>query len=168
MGSIDDLALWTTADALLDCVSGELAQTAAGAPTWQSVVAGQTIPDEACHCGQLSVHIPSMWPSDAFPAPVDRPRGQRCDAMYTVADFVVTVLRCAPQPDEHGRPPLPPELTAAAQLDFHDRYAMRKGATCCFGTRLWTMGDHLAVGEMGACVGSELHCLVALNNCEGC
>ena len=168
MGSIDPLALFNTADALLDCVAGELEQTTAGAPDWQSVVAGQTIPDEACHCGQLSVHVPQMWPSDQFPEPVARPRGVKCDAAYTVVEYVVTVLRCAPQPDDQGRPPLAAELTAAAQLDFSDRYAMRKGATCCFANRLWVMSQHIAIGEMGACAGSELHCLVALPNCEDC
>lgn len=168
MGSIDALALWTTADALLDCVSAELAATAAGAPAWQSVVPGAEIIDDVCHCGQLTVHVPRMYASDAFPEPLAKPRGVNCDATYTVAEYVVTVLRCQPQPDDAGRPPRATEMTAAAQVDFSDRYAMRMGATCCFNSRLWVMGDHLAQGESGGCAGSALHCFVALLNCEGC
>jgi hypothetical protein len=167
-GTIDPLVLWSTASALRDCVVAELADTPAGAPEWRAVVTGQTIIPEHCHCGQLTIHVPSMYPSDAFPDPQERPRGNCNEAKFTAVEYVITVLRCQPQLDDQGRPPAMAEMEAAAQTDFNDRYAMRKAATCCFSNRIWYMGQHLAVGEEGTCAGSELHLLVAALNCEGC
>lgn len=166
MGTIDQQVLWAKASMLLDCVVVELDATPDGAPAWRAVVPGQTIITEACHCGQLTVHVPRMFPSDRFPDLLQNPRGN-CDPKFTVADMVVTMLRCAPQPDDQGRPPPVDKITEAARRDFDDRYAMRKAATCCaLGLKL--IGDHLAVGEEGVCVGSELHVFVALLNCESC
>lgn len=168
--------LYEACSDLLACVGEQLAETELGAPAYQAVVPGQQIAWDVCTCGQLTVHVQRLYPSDRFPTirqtgPFNR--GQ-CGEM-TVAEVVVTILRCQPQPDDAGHVPRHEDMDEAGRLDFQDRWAVRRGVVCCFQPddpqqpgQVHLLGEQIAVGEQGACAGSELHVFVPLANCLPC
>lgn len=163
-------------EALLECVSAELADTAAGAPAHAYLVPGSQVAFDRCHCGgQLTIHIRSMWPSEVFPAQVLTPLS--CAAPFTAVEYVVTVLRCAPTVAPDGKsPPTGAQIEAAAVTDWADREAVRRGVLCCQlsdpdrrkAQLKMALQEHLGVGAEGQCVGSELHVVVGFPNCEEC
>lgn len=155
---------------LLDCATTALALTAAGAPQRVAMYTGIEVTWEHCDCGVLGLHIPRSYPSDAFPDQKVRgpfKTGEGCGAPFTVVEYVLTVLRCVPTGDG-ARPPTPGALALAMATDLDDRQAVLWGTKCCLAARLHHIGDQLAVGEGGACAGSELHVFVAFSNCQGC
>jgi hypothetical protein len=115
-----------------------------------------------------------MYPSDNFPVVKQVGPWERCTAKFTVVEYAVTILRCAPAQDDRGRPPAMAALQTAALLDHLDRWAVRKGITCCLTStdkrrvRPWALGEQLAVGGEGMCVGSETRVLVSFPGCLGC
>lgn len=168
-------ATWDMAERLLLCVSERLAGVPAGSPARALVAPGSQIAWDECECGQLTVHMRTVFPAENFPfqkltAPFDK-----CDpAAWSVAEFVITILRCVPVQGDDGNAPTAARLHEAARLDHLDRWAVRAGVACCFESEqpaLRTprlMQEQLAVGAEGMCVGSELHVLVGLRNCEAC
>lgn len=170
----EQAATYTMAKRLLTCVHEQLAATTAGAPARAMVVTGAEIAWDDCECGQLTVHMLRTYPSDQFPVLKQVGPFDRCEAAYTVAEYVVTILRCVPVQDDTGRAPTPAAMDAAAQVDHEDRWAVRRGVACCFENddprrrtkRL--IQEQLAVGDEGQCAGSELHLFVAFNNCVEC
>lgn len=171
----EELATWDMSNRLLQCVSAQLAETTAGSPARALVIPGAQVAWDVCECGQLTVHLRTMYPSDSFPAQKLSAPFEKCDpAAWSVAEFVVTILRCVPVQDNRGNPPAAAELHAAALTDQIDRWAVRRGVTCCFedeDPRAPTprlLQEQLAVGAEGRCMGSELHVLVGLRNCEAC
>lgn len=175
-GSTDMDAVWDTASAILDCVHATLAETDAGAPARRCVVPGSEVAWDECECGgQLTVHVLRTYPSDSFPLlKISGPFTGPCQAVYTVAEYVVTVLRCTPTLHDNGDPPTCAELSAAAHTDQQDRWAVRRGVSCCFANddprvlRPMLLQEQLAVGALGACAGSEQHVFVGHPNCLDC
>lgn len=159
---------------LLDCVGEQLAATTSGAPARALVSPGQEIAWDDCECGQLSVHMPRAYPSDTFPVLKQVGPFDRCEAKFTVVEYVVTILRCVPVSKDRGDPPTAAELTAASRVDHEDRWAVRRGVACCFEAEdprrrtLRLLQEQLAVGSEGECMGSELHLFVAFANCDPC
>lgn len=167
-------AVWDMANRLLLCVSERLAATPDGAPARSMVIPGAQVAWDQCQCGQLTVHTRTAYPSDNFPAQKLTGSFDKCPATWLVVEYVITVLRCVPVQDNRGNPPAPDALHAAAERDLLDRHAVRRGVTCCFADENPALRtprlqqEQLAVGVEGQCMGSELHVLVALRNCEDC
>ncbi len=159
-------AIWTVANQLLECAAGQLAETPSGAPDRQCVVYGSELIWDECDCGLLAVHVPQIFFSETFPN--IRLASSNCNSPFVVAEYVVSILRCVPQPDANGNPPDCPKVSAAAHIDFTDRWAVWRGVACCLGSRLHLVQQQLAIGEAGACAGSQLHVLVASSNCVDC
>ncbi len=166
--------MFDMAQRLLLCCSAQLAATPAGAPARAAVIPGEEVAWDDCECGQLTVHVLRAFPTDHFPIPKTDPPFTQCGAALTLAEFVVTILRCVPVQDDNGRPPKPEALSTAAQQDFADRWAVQRGVICCFdqfdpsARPMRLLGEQLAVGTDGQCAGSEQHVFVGFNNCQPC
>jgi len=168
---------WDAAERLLTCVHQALAETPDGAPARHCVVPGALVAWDDCECdgGQLTVHVVNSVPSRDFPFQVTAPPfDPGCLYPYTVVHLVVTMLRCVPVQDDRGRPPTCAALSAAAHTALSDRWAMQRGAVCCWSDvdplvrPKVLLQDHLSVGGDGHCAGSELHVMVGLKNCLPC
>lgn len=167
-------ATFDMAERLLNCVGAALAATTSGAPARSLVSPGAEIAWDDCECGQLSVHMLRTYPADSFPALKQTGPFVRCEAKLTVAEYVVTILRCVPVSHDDGSPPTAAALTAASRIDHEDRWAVRRGVGCCFANddplaaTQYLIQEQLAVGSEGQCMGSELHVFVAFPNCLPC
>lgn len=167
-------AVWDQANQLLECVSVELAALEAGSPPRAFVAPGAAIAWDDCQCGQLTVHVVRLYPSDTFPTPKQTGPYSRCAPRMTVGEFVVTILRCVPVQGDRGESPSAVALHGAALTDQRDRAAVRRGVVCCLtpddprAARNFLMQEQLAVGSEGECMGSELHVLVGMPNCLDC
>lgn len=166
------------AQALLLCVSEQLAATPAGSPARALVAPGAEIAWDNCQCGQLTVHTLELVPSDTFPVQKQLPPFNDCGFAWWVVHYVVTILRCVTIQDEDANPPAPADLTADAGIDLLDRWAVRQGIACCMQAykaanpagppRPWLPQSQLAVGAEGQCMGSEAHVLVGFLACGDC
>lgn len=159
-----------TAAALLLCVGEALSEVDAGAPARSCVVPGTQVAWDQCDCGgQLTVHVPQDYPSDTFPN-INRRALPGCAPQLQVVEYVVTILRCAPSPDQRGKPPSCEELEAAFYRDMADRDAVRKGVACCLDAKRFPflLQEHNAVGSDGGCVGSQLRVFVRHTACVAC
>lgn len=180
--SPEPTAFYDLAAALLEAVATELDLFAAagnglGAPARRCVVLGQELTWDDCDCGLLTVHAKTDYPSENFPFQLG---GQgpsvSCKVPWTVVQYAVTILRCAPGMSDDGKPPPCDALAAAARLDYADRVAVLRGVGCYLATPINTGGatrPHLiqeqqAIGDQGQCAGSELNVLVGLANCVVC
>lgn len=179
----DPLAIYGIAERLRECVHDRLGSTPEGAPPRSCVIAGSIAWDD-CECGQLVVamrrqYFSSNFPNEA-PAPPAPPGHGRCGPPLLVAEYVISILRCAPSGGDDPNPPTCEALDAAAQSAAHDAWAVRWGAHCCL--KEWrgsndpevSITDFLFrgqpfVGPMGMCQGSELTVLVGIiNACPPC
>lgn len=168
--------VWEYATRLLGCVHQVLAETEAGAPARQCVMPGGQVAWDECECngGQLTVHVATDYPADTFPLQKLSGPFDRCEAAYLVVHYVITVLRCVPVQDDHGKPPPCAALSDAGHQAMQDRWALRRGVACCFeaDNRLSRppvlMQEALSVGGEGRCAGVELHVLVGFTNCVPC
>lgn len=173
---------------ILACVCAALEQAAAeddtgclpGCPTRACVVPGRPAWDscgqEDCGDevgGQLTVHLVGLRPA---PTTGDATRVAMAAAgcgppPRTVAELVVTLLRCAPVPDDTGCPPDCEEMDAAARVVHADAVTVWSALTCCLpeithsrrGTPRWELpaGPQI-VGPQGGCVGVEQRVLVTM------
>lgn len=183
-------ALHEVAEAVLGCVCAQLDQMAAavedypGCPCRACVVPGTPAWD-SCEdpCGggevggQLTVHTARTYMTSDFPtAERDAARvlGDRScvPPAWTAVELVVTLLRCAPGPDEGGCPPSCDDLAASARILHLDMAAVHNALLCCFpttGTRRrgprYVIGQQRTVGPEGLCVGVEQRLTVALPSC---
>lgn len=146
-------ALYEQAVELLACVGEALADTDQGAPAEQCIVTGSEVAWDRCHCGQLTIHVPRVYPSDSFPVLRQKGPFNRGCTDLTVAEFVVTILRCQPAQDDDGMPPPCEAMSVATVIDFQDRWAVRRGVACCFAPasptqpgRSHLVQEQLAVG----------------------
>lgn len=137
-------------------------------PDRHGVVPGAIAWDE-CDCGLLAVSLARVFLSDTFPDELNAPTGIRCDAAYEVGEFVLQIIRCAPQPEGQDLAPSVAALDASAQETLQDLHELLESIS----VRLCEMDDardikaHVlrpatAQGPTGACTGWELRVLVAL------
>lgn len=136
-------------------------------PDRHGVVPGAIAWDE-CDCGLLAVSVAQIFLTETFPDQLTRKVSNACDAPYEVAELVIQVVRCAPNPDGLD-PPTVAELDASAQEVLRDAYEMLKGASVrlCEMNRDRDIVDFMlrpltAQGPSGGCVGNELRAYVAL------
>lgn len=152
------------ADTLLDCACEALAQTTCGCPNCSFVAVGTVAWDNCCDGGQLWVTVDRMFPYERFPSPATG-APVLCGTQLA-ADLVITVLRCAPQPDENGNAPSPEVIQVAALGIYEDMEAVMSGVLCCLSPtkkcRPFVITSHRPLGPAGGCQGSELRLTVAL------
>lgn len=136
-------------------------------PDRHGVVPG-AIAWDACDCGMLAVSIAQVYPSETFPAPQTAPLGA-CQAPYEVAELVVQIIRCAPNPEGQQLWPSMPALDGSAQLVAQDAYETLRAVSLelCGMSEQRDISDYLirtqvAQGPSGCCVGTELRALVSL------
>lgn len=163
-------------EALLECVSEQLAATPAGAPAHAFLVPGAQVAFDRCQCdGQLTVHVRTSYPSEVFPAQILTTAA--CSAPYTAVEYVVTVLRCVATSGPTPRSfPTAAQIQADAVTDWSDREAVLRGVLCCQlsdpdrrkAPLKMTVQEQLGVGAEGQCAGSELHVVIGFPNCEEC
>lgn len=179
-------AMYDIATRIKGCILPYLEGTSKGLPDRTCVAAGLIAWDN-CECGQLVV---SMQRKNEVNAPnlprsaAVNPGRRECGPPLMQADFLVSMLRCAPSGggvDGNGNvmPPTCEELDAAARVSSEDAWAVMAGVTCCLaeaiktrqedGTKLYvdfTIGQQTFVGPDGMCMGSELPVSVVIDN--GC
>jgi hypothetical protein len=190
--SLQPLDIHDMAVSLLGCVCAALDAAAAtvpgqpGCPDCRACVVPGTVAWDSCDSpcgetggsgGQLTVNVSRIYAStlDAFPAEARIVQGKRgcIPPPLTAVDLVVTLLRCAPSPNEEGCPPTCEDLTAAGQILHVDMVTVYDALLCCLpGTqparrlgRLFVMGPQATVGPQGGCVGLEQRVTVALPCC---
>lgn len=178
-------AFFDLAEALLDCVCAQMTEIAdtdadyAGCPCAVFVSNGPPAHDFCCEpCdgtagGQVTVHVETVYPSDNFPDPSET--YEPCRATTWVAALTVTVVRCAPIPDEQGRVD-PTENAAVARTQSIDAYAALQALSCCLGNdappgrrnrRIAIQGSTAAV-EAGGCASVTVSALVEAGRVCGC
>lgn len=131
-------------------------------------VPGEVAWDECCD-GLLAVTVTRVFLSEEFPIETEAPFGVLCQAPYEVADFIVTVLRCVPNPSGDGAPPSAADLDAsAAQLLRDISESMNAlSATLCSLKTSDIISDYMVTpaepqGPEGGCVGFNLRIPVSL------
>lgn len=158
------LKWYTVATTLEAAVYAELTTK----PDRHSVVPG-AIAWDACDCGLLAVSVARIYLSDAFPAPLTAKTGA-CDAAWEVGEYVVQLIRCAPNPESLENPaPTTAALDASAQEILTDAYELLKSVseTLCQMNKDRDIIDFFlnpltAQGPSGGCVGNEVRFLVGL------
>lgn len=157
------LKWYTVASTIEQAVYAQLSEK----PARHGVVPGAIAWDN-CDCGLLAVSLVQVYLSDAFPDPLGRKLGA-CDATTEVGEFVLQLLRCAPNPESMVIPPSVADLDASAQEVMRDAYEILLGASVklCQMNRDRDIRDFIlrpltAQGPSGGCVGNELRFLVAL------
>jgi hypothetical protein len=184
--ALSPLVIHETAEQLLACVCAELAVTAAridgqpGCPCRACVVPGTPAWDDCggdCEGGtppgQLTVNFVGLVASSNFPTDTRDVLGSKnCLPVRPAAEYLVTLLRCAPTADDNACPPSCDELTSAARILAVDSASLWNALQCCFpGTsqarrgRIFVIGPQRVVGPEGQCVGIEQRVTVALPSC---
>lgn len=179
----DPLAVYRIAERLRECVAERLLDTPEGAPARSCVIAGAIAWDD-CECGQLVVSMRRAYFSTNFPNEAPSPPAPAgygpCGPPLMVAEYGISILRCAPSGGEGPEPPTCAELSTAAQSAAEDAWAVRWGAHCCLkswrgsndpevGITDYVFRGQPFVGPMGMCQGSELTVLVGIiNACPPC
>lgn len=142
------------------------AEISANLPDRSSVVPG-AIAWDACDCGLLAVSVARIYLSDAFPQPLVT--ATACKAAWDVAEIVVQLIRCAPNPDDQTLVPTIADLDASAQEILTDAYHLLKAVSVKLCEMKadreiidFFLNPLTAQGPSGGCVGNELRFLVAL------
>jgi hypothetical protein len=142
------------------------AEIAANPPDRSSVVPG-AIAWDACDCGLLALSVARIYLSDNFPLPLTT--ATACKAAWDVAEIVVQLIRCAPNPDDQTLVPTIADLDASAQEILTDAYGLLKAVSVKLCEMKadreiidFFLNPLTAQGPSGGCVGNELRFLVAL------
>jgi hypothetical protein len=120
--------------------------------------------------GQLTVHFVGIRPGERDRATLQMAARGCTPPPVTVAELVVTLLRCAPMPDDQGCPPTCEEMEMAARVLHADAVTVWQALTCCLpeisGSRRAPKWELLSgpqtVGPQGGCVGVEQRLRVTL------
>lgn len=136
-------------------------------PDRSSVVPGAIAWDE-CDCGLLAISLARIHLSDQFPTQLTTRVGA-CDAAWEVGEYVVQLIRCAPNPDGDDLAPTTAALDASAQEILRDAYELLLSVSekLCEMKRDRDIVDFFLApltsqGPSGGCVGNELRFLVGL------
>lgn len=124
---------------------------------------------DKCDCGMLAVSLNQIYLSEVFPNPASQKIGA-CDAPYEVGQFVIQIVRCAPNPPSLENPaPTVAALDESAQEVLLDAYELLKSVSeklCQMNADRdivdFFLSPLTAQGPNGGCVGNELRVLVAL------
>lgn len=155
---------WQVAGRVVTAVNTELTVK----PQRAGVVPGAVAWD-ACDCGLLAVSWALSYPSDSFPTEQSNVVGN-CDSVWEVAEFLVQVIRCAPNPTDTvaGFPTVQALSDSARLLDTDGNQTARAVAVLlCTMKENAEIADSMVTrrtpqGPEGGCVGIEQRFLVAL------
>lgn len=151
-------------------ISEAIATTIGGALSRVCVVPGSIAWDE-CDCGALYVSVNKWFLSETFPinAQGADPRNTPCELPWLVGEIVIQIMRCAPQPEGRAMAPTCVALENTAKIVAVDAYTtLRTTLSVLCDLKNddviidFSMGEQLASGPEGACVGSELRAFVAI------
>jgi hypothetical protein len=155
-------AAYTIAATVLAAVKAQLVNVGAELPRRVCVVPGGIAWDECeCNGGQLAVTLTRSYMADSFPLQAIKPQWNNA-AGYIIMEFVVQIIRCAPNMDDQGNPPSCDSLDKSAQAVLVDAYEVMcvTASTLAAMTTVdiddYVLYDQVFVGPEGACVGSEL------------
>lgn len=159
------LKWYTVAAVLRDAVYAELTTK----PARSGVVPAAIAWDE-CDCGMLAVSVARVYFSEDFPEQLTaRTASADCAPSWDVAEIVIQIIRCAPNPDGQSLAPTVAALNASAQEVIRDSYEMLRAVSltlCQMESDQEIIDQFLssveAQGPSGGCVGNELRALVAL------
>ncbi|MEU7323428.1 hypothetical protein ABZ682_23180 [Streptomyces griseoviridis] len=182
------LVIHETAENILACVCAELTLTAAkvddhpGCPCRSCVVPGKPAWDDCggdClssgeAAGQLTVNFVGLVATSHFPTETRDVLGSKnCQPIRPAAEFLISLLRCAPGPSNDGCPPSCEDLADAARILAVDATAVWNALLCCFPStrdarrgQTFVLGPQRAVGPEGDCVGIEQRITVAMPSCR--
>lgn len=134
------------------------------------VVPGDIALDD-CECGQLAASVFRWFYTDDFPSEQDTAQFSPCNASFIVGEIRINLARCAPQPEGDSLAPDMDVLRDAAITLISEAHTLRNSVMCKLADMernndivSYMMREHATVGPAGACVGSELTVLVALEN----
>jgi hypothetical protein len=161
------LKWYTVAETVRSAIMADLTTL----PDRSAVVPGAIAWDE-CDCGLLAVSVARIYLSDNFPQPLTEKVGvAACDAAWDVGEFVVQLIRCAPNPEGDALAPTVAALDASAQEILRDAYELLQSVTVTL-CEMKEQPDREIIdffvnpltsqGPSGGCVGSEVRFLVAL------
>lgn len=190
--ALTPFTLYEIAEDLLGCVCAALDHTAAandgllGCPDCRTCIVPGAVSWDDCDgvCsgstgGQLTVSWDTTWASTAqtFPAEDRVARDLReCEIPTMAAQFIVTLLRCAPAGNlDTGCPPSCEELNLSARQLSADAFTVYNSVLCCVPRtstarrgRRFVMGRQRVLGPEGGCVGVEQRVTVMLPGCAPC
>ena len=161
------------------CIVDALDQTPAGAPTRQCLLLPTAmIPwDNCCEsAGQVALAIRRVYAAESLAQEVSPTLWAKCGPPRTVAEVVVSVVRCVTGIDQNGNPP-PCDVALAEAIRLeNDLTAVRQAIACCLnaykkarpptlGVSAWSLGASVTVGEQGGCAGVETVFLVGVSVC---
>ena len=146
-------------EAVLASVRGKLTATPTG---WPSSARSYLVPGalawDDCQCGLLAIE----WQTANYTAVFPNPRPILADGCkpYLALQLLVTVLRCAPNPNDRGEPPTPEALHDAAIVNLDDVEAVLLGTSEAASTLEsnhvileYSLGQVAPAGPQGGCVG---------------
>lgn len=170
------LTSYTIAAQLLECARLELSEGGQPEPCRIAVTAGEIAWDVCAAGGQLIISTNRVYYANTFPLELTADSGGQsnpiCGPAMAVADYTLSLMRCAP--GVTGNPPkapTPAALDAVAQSLALDSYYLRTGLLCCLRDlqKAYTILDYRISaanmdGPVGDCVGNEINILVGLSN----
>lgn len=165
------LAVWDVSSLLLTNVQAELAVNPGEQLDRACVVPGEFAWDE-CECGTLLVSPRRLFLADDFPeTSLGRGliRASPCDLPWLVAEIIIQVIRCAPNPADGQLAPSCDALAAAARILLIDAYVtLTETVSTLCGLRDaneiidYVLGEQVTRGPEGSCVGTELNVFVGI------
>jgi hypothetical protein len=171
----DELTIYNTSKALLECIVVALEEAAyAPLPCRICVVPG-AIAWDACEGGQLVVSTVREFQAETFPLEaLERGVNSSCGLPYLVAELTFSLLRCAPIPKGTSLTVPCEELEETAVLLHRDAYWMRQALSCCLRDMKiqypstfvldYIVGATERVGPEGRCVGNDTTVLIGFVN----
>jgi len=158
-------AFYDVSKILITNLDTALQASAYGSVDRVCVVPGDIAWDQ-CDCGLLAVSPRRFFLSDEFPEDaVGRgvTRTTPCDLPFLIAEIVVAIIRCAPQPPDGQIAPTCESLDAAAAILLSDAYVVltETVSTLCELTANndildYVLSEQVTRGPEGACVGTDL------------
>lgn len=126
---------------------------------------------DQCECdGQLAVSVARVYPYEIFPQEISAVATPACQAPYEAAEIIISVIRCAPQPQGQDLAPSCAELDTATGVHLQDVSQVLDATSrkLCAMYSSDDVTDYLitsatALGPEGSCVGFALRVLVGLD-----
>lgn len=152
------LTLTEYAQDVLGVAETSLALTEEGTPLRSYI--SPAAPTLDC-CPMLAVHVSSLIEAPTSPFTSSEVTARRMDfGTLILASYVITAVRCAPVPDQHGNAPTIEEIEAVSVMVQQDGWALRNGFQDalvsgdifdgCLGAHL---DEGIPIEEQGGCVG---------------
>lgn len=163
------MSLYAVGTQVLADVVAALDAGATGAPKRRGMQPGAIAWDGgmACGGGLLAVSFSRMFATSEFPNEEATTGGNGCGG-YSAAEFILQLVRCAPQMDALGNIPASAVDASAAQV-LGDMEAIYPAVQCSLETMYdsnviadWTVRQALAVPPQGDLVGTQIDFVVGV------